>query len=803
MAIYKKVIKKLKSGTWYPFYNSFYEKGVIDKRKILLESRGGTALESNIFALIRELNSERYKGLKLILSVKKQCRSSVEEKLHHYQLHVDQIVDTGSVSYYYQLATAGYLVNDTSFPGRFVKKEGQIYLNVWHGTPLKKMGRDNEDERVTMGNVMRNLLMADYLLFPNIYMEEKMSQAYMLPNLYQGKVLREGYPRNSIFFVPEQGKEIKCQLGYEEKQLSIYMPTFRGRADAVDTQESLQILRKNLEKLDGLLGEEQILLVKLHPFVSEYLKIEGYHHIYPFPQKYDTYDVLNACDVLITDYSSVMYDFANTGRKIILFVYDSQEYEGSRGMYEDVEMYPFAKVKTVEELSRELQIPGGEADAAFLEKYDTYECVKAPEKICRHVFLGGGQCQTSKMQGNGRRNVMIYAGDLDQNGITTAFCSMMKRLNLEEYNYYVSFRMNSLKEYPERLKRIPENVGIVPIASEMNLDIITGAAQAVYLKTGKTSWGISQRLKDAYDREWKKHFGAVHFEHVIHYNGYENYMISLLKEAPCRRTIWAHNDMVREVESKKNPSMALLRDAYKTFDHVAIVSEDIRKSTESISGRTDNIVLIQNCQDYDQVLQRSECPLSFDEHTQSTVTLEELKKILASPGKKMINIGRYSKEKGHERLIRAFDRFWKNHRDTYLIIVGGTGNLYEQTCALAKSMESGNHIVLIKAMSNPMPLLKSCDFFVMSSFYEGLGIVLMEANILGLAVAACDVPGPSGFLRKYGGTLLENSEDGILKGMELFEQGKITPMHVDYEAINRNSIEMVEALLRIAGTGQV
>ena len=795
MAIYQKVIKKLKSGTWYPFYNSFYEKCLVDQRKILLESRGGTALESNIFALLKELNSERYKGLKLILSVKKQHRFEVEEKLKRYHLHVEKIVDTGSVSYYYQLATAGYLVNDTSFPGRFVKKEGQIYLNVWHGTPLKKMGRDNEEERVTMGNVMRNLLMADYLLFPNIYMEEKMSQAYMLPNLYRGKLLREGYPRNSIFFDEERGKETKRQLGYEGKQLSIYMPTFRGRADAVDTKDSLQVIQKNLEELDALLREKQALLVKLHPFVCAHLKIDGYRHIYPFPQNYDTYEVLNACDVLITDYSSVLYDFANTGRKIILFVYDRQEYSGTRGMYEDVETYPFAKVQTVQELSEELMTPGGEADDAFLERYDTYECAKAAEKICRQVFLGGNLCQTSEMRGNGRANVMIYAGDLDQNGITTAFCSMMERLDLEKYNYFVSFRMNSLREYPERLKRIPENVGIVPIASEMNLDVITAVAQAVYLKTGKTFQGIGHRLKTAYDREWNKHFGAVCFDHVIHYNGYENYMISLLKEAPCKKTIWVHNDMVREVETKKNPSKALLHDAYRTFDHVAIVSEDIRKSTECISKRKDNIVLIQNCQDYQQVLRRSERILSFEENTLSTVTLDELKKILEGPGTKIINIGRYSKEKGHERLIRAFDRFWKEHKDAYLVIVGGTGNLYEQTCSLAKSMASGENIVLIRTMGNPMPLLKACDFFVMSSFYEGLGIVLMEANILGLAVAACDVPGPSGFLKKYGGTLLENSEDGLLKGMELFEQGKITPMHVDYEKINRDSINAVEKLL--------
>lgn len=101
---------------------------------------------------------------------------------------------TGSVAYYHALSRAGYLVNDTSFPGRFIKKEGQIYLNTWHGTPLKKMGRDNRPEMVTMGNVQRNLLDSDYLVFPNQFMEEKMSGAYMLDSLYRRNRSSRGLP---------------------------------------------------------------------------------------------------------------------------------------------------------------------------------------------------------------------------------------------------------------------------------------------------------------------------------------------------------------------------------------------------------------------------------------------------------------------------------------------------------------------------------------------------------------------------------------------------------------------------------
>ncbi len=796
MAVWNKVLRKLKSGTWYPLYNTFYEKENINPQEILLESRSGKALESNIFAICQELNKPEYAGFQKVLAVHKNSREVVEKKLHHYGVSVDKIINTGSLSYYRHLSSAGYLVNDTTFPGRFVKKEKQVYLNLWHGTPLKRMGRDNEQERYSMGNVMRNLLQTDYLVFPNLYMEEKMSEAYMLSDLYQGTILREGYPRNCVFFDSEKGRKLKENMGYGSCQLSIYMPTFRGKADQVDHEEALTQTKEHLKALDQLLEKDQILLVKLHPFVERFLDIEGYTHIRPFPKDYDTYDVLNACDVLITDYSSVMYDFANTGRKIILFAYDSGDYHGQRGMYEDISHYPFDLARTPKEVAASLKSSSECVEQSFLDRYCTYEGADATEKICRHVFGGQPVCRTyqPRHKRDGKKNVLIYAGDLDQNGITTAFCSMMTRLNREKYHYYVSFRKISLEGHPERMERIPPDVGIYPIASEMNLDVVTAIVQACYLKWGITSLGIGARLQKAYTREWKKHFGNVRFDHVVHYNGYENYMIFLLKMAPCGKTIWVHNDMEKETSVKKNPSRALLSDAYKAYDHVVIVGEDIRDATFGISKRADNIEVIQNCHDYESVIKRAQEPLQFDEYTRSTVTQEQLQEILQGQARKFINIGRYSLEKGHERLIRAFNRFWREHPDFYLIIIGGTGALYEKTCALAREMEAAEHIVLIKSMRNPMPVLKSCDLFLLSSLYEGLGLVLLEADVLGIPVMACDVNGPRDFLKKHGGILLEDSEDGLLTGMQMYLERKIPAMDVDYEALNRESIAQCEAL---------
>lgn len=314
MSFLGKVKKKLRNGSWYPFYNTFYEKNNLDPHMILLESRSGKALESNILSLLKELCQEPYRSFTLVLSVHRDSENEIKEKLQKNSIQGVRFVRTGSVAYYHALSRAGYLVNDTSFPGRFIKKEGQIYLNTWHGTPLKKMGRDNRPEMVTMGNVQRNLLDSDYLVFPNQFMEEKMSGAYMLDSLYRGTVLREGYPRNDIFRQPAN-LHLKEQVGLQGKKLLAYLPTFRGNFNALDDQGYMQTLSQNLSLWDSQLNEDEILLIKLHPFLHGLEDFSGYHHILPFPASWDTYEGLSVCDTLITDYSSVFYDYANSGKK--------------------------------------------------------------------------------------------------------------------------------------------------------------------------------------------------------------------------------------------------------------------------------------------------------------------------------------------------------------------------------------------------------------------------------------------------------------------------------------------------------
>jgi CDP-glycerol glycerophosphotransferase len=113
-----------------------------------------------------------------------------------------------------------------------------------------------------------------------------------------------------------------------------------------------------------------------------------------------------------------------------------------------------------------------------------------------------------------------------------------------------------------------------------------------------------------------------------------------------------------------------------------------------------------------------------------------------------------------------------------------------------KNSSCPDAIFLVRYMSNPMPLVKKCDYFVLSSLYEGFGLVLVEADVLGLPCFSTDIVGPQGFMRKYDGLLVADSEDGIVDGMRACLNGTVPArLNIDYEQYNREAIEAFESQL--------
>lgn len=132
-----------------------------------------------------------------------------------------------------------------------------------------------------------------------------------------------------------------------------------------------------------------------------------------------------------------------------------------------------------------------------------------------------------------------------------------------------------------------------------------------------------------------------------------------------------------------------------------------------------------------------------------------------------------------------------------LIIMGGSsyGRTYDELCEYVSKLELEQNVILLCQVPNPYPIIKACDYFVLSSFYEGFGLVLVEADILGKPVVSTNISGPRGFMLDHGGTLVENSQTGLERGLQMLYDGEVQPMAVDYETYNQSVVEEFEQLL--------
>ena len=791
----RKRLNKLKTRIWFTVYYGIYQKYRLNKKKVFLESRSGSDMAGNILRIACELShNPEYRHLKLCVSAKPDSADSIRKILDKYGIRKVKFLRSESLRYYKHLSRSMYLVNDTSFPRRFIKKDGQIILNTWHGTPLKNMGRDVENEVYNMGNVMRNLVFSDFLVFPNEYMKEKMTSAYMLRNICKATVLNEGYPRNSVFFDNEGREKLRKQFGINNKSVIVYMPTWRGQVNNYDTEGVTAETEKFLHEMDKRLSDDQLMYVKYHPLMGLRFSDGDYKHIKAFPEGYEYYEILNMADILVTDYSSVFYDFANSRRKIILYTYDKEEYFSTRGVYVSLDTFPFPQTTTVDELVEAINTPKDYDDTEFIKQYCTYDSPDAAARICRRVFLDDHITNEEHYVPNGKKNVLIYPGDLAKNGITTSFLSVLDNIDLSKNNYYISFRQSLLRRDPSRTSVLPKGVDVIPISYDMSLDFPTAHAFNSFLKKGGERH--KKQLLKAFRREIKRHYYGIKFDHVIQFNGYERNVIGMCMAFDTKKTIFVHNDMVREVETKGNQNIHMLHWAYNEYDHVLPVSADIVEPTYEISGRMDNITVMNNFHSRQAVVEKSRKPVEFQKDTEIFCPHPDgVNHILNSEGLKFITIGRFSPEKGHFRLIDAFETFHRTHPDAKLIIIGGLGVLYNKTIEHVRGTDCWENIILIKSVQNPMPILKQCDLFILSSIYEGLGLVMLEADSLGIPVFSTDVNGPRGFLKEFGGHLVPDSTEGILRGMNDFAEGRIKPMNIDYEKRNAEIREQLEAIL--------
>lgn len=249
-----------------------------------------------------------------------------------------EVVEAGTAAEAEALAQARWIVSNDVLQPAFAKAPGATYLQTWHGTPLKRIAFDVERPTFPQARfhydveLGRDVARWDALLSPNAYSSEILPRAFR----YRGPLLETGYPRNDALVAPGRDTlrtQVREALGVDSQtKVVLYAPTWRDRF-AFE-------LALDLDALAAALGEA-VVLVRAH-----WLAARGHpggvladtarvRDVSRWPEVGELY---LAADVLVTDYSSAMFDFALTGRPIFLYAYDLEHYRDElRGFYVDLE----------------------------------------------------------------------------------------------------------------------------------------------------------------------------------------------------------------------------------------------------------------------------------------------------------------------------------------------------------------------------------------------------------------------------------------------------------------------------------
>ncbi|SDK69637.1 bifunctional glycosyltransferase/CDP-glycerol:glycerophosphate glycerophosphotransferase [Streptomyces indicus] len=302
----------------------------------------------------------------------------------------------GSRRYWQAMARATYLINNASFPGGFVKRPGQVYLQTHHGTPLKKMGLDQRrypagTHGISFQKVLDHTDQWDYSLSANPHSTEVWERVY--PSSYQA--LELGYPRNDVYFAStaEDTTRIRRELGVEggpERKVLLYAPTHR------DYQKGF-LPRLDLLRLVRALGPAYVVLVRAHYFYGASADLAGHPQILDVTGHPRVEDLCRASDALITDYSSLMFDYACLDRPIITYAPDWQAYRLARGTYFDLLSglpgeTPGAVATTEDDLISLLRDGSWDTEEtaklreAFRARFCPYEDGRAAERVVRVLF---------------------------------------------------------------------------------------------------------------------------------------------------------------------------------------------------------------------------------------------------------------------------------------------------------------------------------------------------------------------------------------------------------------------------------
>ncbi len=773
-----------------------------------------------------------------------------------------RFVDVYSDDYYVALSTVEFLVNNTSFPPAFSTRPEQVFMNTWHGTPLKTLGFDIPNGAFESKNVLRNLLMADLLLSSGPFMTDQMyRQAYRLDPIYEGTVLEIGSPRVDVQLRAadgESGAALRSRLAAKGLQLPhartvTYAPTWKGQSAyraGGDADELVEIVEHLKSRPD--LRDTNIAL-RVHSLVYRGLRRDPRLARFLVPDTVETNELLAVTDVLVTDYSSLFFDFLSNDRPIVFHVPDLDQYRADRGYYLQPEEWPGALTRSVTELGEAIvagldQI-GADDDSELTRRRADWRARFAPDEdgsaagraVARLMGDGSATDTVVRLARTDKERLLVYAGPFLANGITSSALNLFSQLDYGHYDVTVVFQWGTERE---KYAQIDARVRQVIWQNPMPLTADQQEERAEFLKHGfDPEFCDLDVIKEIYAHEWRRTFGHATFDHVINFEGYTIFWSAFLLAGNVpRASIWLHNDLDwdrQKVVAGKRPHEAMLAaqfTSYQFFDSLVSVSVELMRvnrsklhahapvsafthvhnliNADSIDARTYGAHLSDPADREDSYFEpvtpkkRSdglELADTFDRLFQTyrrhDLQAEMRRRVSIDrwcsrpPGTfQFVAVGRLSPEKNHELLLDAWALVLESV-PTARLVIAGDGPTRAELEAKVRKLGFGRSARIAGYLEHGLAVLANSDALVMPSLYEGLPMAILEAKYLGIPVVATDFGTVSSALGPGEGRVTQMSARSLAEGMLAAIRGEVAPGSFDADAWNAEAVSQFAALM--------
>ena len=390
------IVKKWVGRVIRILYRWTYKMVKVDPKLVIFIAFHGRGYSDNPRAIYEAMRQDpRFEGYRFIWFIKKHKQKQIT-------IPGAEVKEYFSFSYFYYMSKAKYWIINCKMPTYIAKKEEQIYLQTWHGTPLKRLAHDIESAEdmtfyrsaVSFAQMTQSydidVARYNYMISPNRFCTEVFQSAF---RIQRERLIETGYPRNDFICNTTKEEMERLKEKYQlpkDKKIVLYAPTWRDNS-YVASGYTFE-LKADFHKWKEILGEEYIVVFKPHYLIiNTYEKdssLQGF--LYSIPAEADIRELYVISDMLITDYSSVFFDYAILKRPIYFYMYDIEEYANDlRGFYLDIHKDLPGDIYTNEdELLAAVKQDAYDETAyqAFYERFCSCEDGNAAKRVIDIVF---------------------------------------------------------------------------------------------------------------------------------------------------------------------------------------------------------------------------------------------------------------------------------------------------------------------------------------------------------------------------------------------------------------------------------